>query len=276
MSDSLSQASPEDREALQSSTDAREIKRAAMGLAKSRLSSDHQLLAGHLATASLVMRLDPPGSATGSYQHLRLARVMRGLMENSQPSAQEAILRLTDAEVFNDSFPRIQILIRALTVLRPSPPPASQYWDKYSKPGSPVAYDVIEALCINQSLPALALLENKCTDPRFTPNEKQIWMRESMLVRRYDEPLIGSCERILHGPMEITLKDLLVEVLFDYRPEEWFIECAPPKPPELAVASDPAREVLFRIGEYALASLELPERLRLRVNSTVDLLKESR
>jgi hypothetical protein len=201
---------------------------------------------------------------------------MRGLMESTQPSAHEAILRLTDAGVFNDYFPRIQILIRALTVLRPSPPSASQYWDKYSKPGSPVAYDVIEALCINQSLSALDLLEKKCADPRFTPNDKQIWMRESILVRRYDEQLIESCERILHGPMETTLKNSLVEVLFDYRPEEWFIECAPPKPPEFAVASEPVCEVLFRIGEYALASLELPERLRLRVNSTVELLKGSR
>jgi hypothetical protein len=276
MSVSISQASPEDRAALQNSREAREVKRAAMALAKSQLSSDHQFLAGHLGTPSLAARLDPPEEATGSYQHLRLARVMRGLMENSNPTAQEAILRLPDTPAFNDQFRRIQILIRALTVIRPSPAQATQYWDKYSKPGSPVTYDVIEALCINQSPPALELLEQKCAEPGFTPSEKQVWMRESILVRRYDEPLIATCERILRGPLETNLKISLVEVLFDYRPKEWFIECSPPKPPELAAASEPARDILLRMGEYALASLALPEPLRSRVRSTVELLKESR
>jgi hypothetical protein len=270
------QATLEDRQILQTSTDARSVKRAAVTLAKSQHDPDHQFLANHLGTSGLMARLDPPGTATGSYQHLRLARVIRGLMENSRSSAQQAILRLTDAPVFHDHFQRIQILIRALSEIRPSPPAAMVYWEKYGRPGSPVTYDVVEALCLNQSPPALALLETRFAAPEFSVREKQVWMRESILVRRYDQPLLESCERILQGAMDNPLKSCLVEVLFDYRPEEWFIECAPPKPAELDTAGDPSREVLVRIGEFALDKVDLSEQLCARVRSTVEILKVSR
>jgi hypothetical protein len=49
----------------------------------------------------------------------------------------------------------------------------------------------------------------------------------------------------------------LVEVLFDYRPDEWYRSEMPPVPPPRELVSEKARAVLRRIGEYALQNLEL-------------------
>lgn len=266
---------PDEREVLVHSKDGRSVKRAAVALARSPEGSDHQFLAEHLAATDLVHRMDPPETIAGSYQHLRLARVIRTLWENPRPSAQEALLTLVGTIPFNDHYLRIQILIRALASVRPSPPAAVRYWDRYSSPGSPVTYDVMEALCLNQSAPALDLLEARFAHPAFGGDEKRVWMRESILVRRYDDPLIERCERILLGPMDPDQKISLVEVLFDYRPDEWFIECAPPRPAELATMSRPAQVVLRRIAEYALGTLDLPERIAVRVRSTLETLEAS-
>jgi hypothetical protein len=120
-------------------------------------------------------------------------------------------------------------------------------------------YDVIEieALCENGSGPALELLERKLGDPRQKRTKRVVWMRKFILPRRNEEPLLLSCERMVTKTLPEDLRPELVEVLFDYRPDEWYRSEMPPVPPPRAKASVASRKVLERIGRYALEKLRL-------------------
>jgi len=242
---------------LSDSRDRRELKNAALLLAASRSPEDHRVLGKFLRTAGFLGRLDSPQEYAGTYRDLRLGRVVQTLADNRCPSADEVLLSLVDSGDFQGHILRIQLLLRALGAVRPSPPQVIAYWDRLSDPESPIVGDVIEALCINQSPPALDLLERKFADPAQDRDARILWMREFLLVRRNDEPLLLSCERMATKSLPADLRPSLVEVLFDYRREEWFRSEMSPKPPPRAEASPAARSVLERIGRYALENLKL-------------------
>ena len=154
---------------------------------------------------------------------------------------------------------RMILLVRSLAVVRPSPPDAVRYWDGKSAPGSPLAQDVVEALCVNQSDPALELLERKFADPGHASNLKVFWMRKLILPRRNDLPLLSSCERMMTKSLAPDLRPALVEALFDYQPSKWYRGCDPPKPPPRTAVSEPGKRIFRKIGEDALRTLPLTE-----------------
>jgi len=244
-------------ETLRTSRDRRELKNAALLLASSDVSADHEVLGRFLASGEFLGRLDGPEEYQGSTSSLRLSRVMETLEENRRPSTDGVLLGLIAAPSFQGHVLRMILLVRALREVRPSPPEAVRYWDGKSVPGSPLAQDVIEALCVNQSDPALALLERKFSDPGHAANLKVFWMRELILPRRNDVPLLSCCERMVTGSLSPDLRPALVEALFDYQPSKWYRGDDPPKPPPRANASPGAQKVLERIGRYALKNLKL-------------------
>jgi hypothetical protein len=248
---------PDASHALATSRDRRELKNAALLLASSDSPADLEVLGRYLASAEFLSRLDGPEEYQGSTSSLRLSRVMETIEENRIPSADAVLLGLIAAPSFQGHVLRMILLVRALAVVRPSPPEAVRYWDGKSAPGSPLAQDVVEALCVNQSGPALELLERKFADPGHAATRKIFWMRELILPRRNDLPLLSSCERMVTGSLPPELRPALVEALFDYLPSKWYRGDDPPVPPPRAGASPEARKVLERIGRYALAKLRL-------------------
>ena len=244
-------------ETLRTSRDRRELKNAAVLLASSDVSADHEVLGRYLASGEFLGRLDGPEEYAGSTASLRLSRVMETLEENRRPSTDGVLLGLIGAPSFQGHVLRMILLVRALREVRPSPPEAVRYWDGKSAPGSPLAQDVVEALCVNQSDPALALLERKFSDPGHASNLKVFWMRELILPRRNDLPLLSCCERMVTHSLPPDLRPALVEALFDYQPSKWYRGDDPPKPPPRSGASAASRNVLERIGRYALKNLKL-------------------
>ena len=246
-----------DLEILRTSTDGRELKRAAIAVAAGGSPEEHRLLLRKLSSGEFIGLLDPPEHYDGTWRDLRLGRVVDTLVENRCPSADDVLVGLIASPDFQAHVLRMQILLRALAVVRPSPPQAIAYWDRLSDPQSPIVGDVIEALCVNQSPSALDLLERKFADPSQDRENRVLWMREFLLVRRNDEPLLSCCERMMTKSLPVDLRPELVDVLFDYKPDKWFMPEAPPKPPPRELASDGAREILGRIGEYALRNVTL-------------------
>ena len=244
-------------ETLRTSRDRRELKNAAVLLASSEVPADHEVLGRYLASGEFLGRLDGPEEYQGSTASLRLSRVMETLEENRRPSADGVLLGLIAAREYQDHVLRMILLVRALGEVRPSPPGAVRYWDGKSVPGSPLAQDVVSALCVNQSAPALELLERKFADPGHASSLKVFWMRKLILPRRNDLPLLSSCERMVTKSLAPDLRPALVEALFDYQPSKWYRGDDPPKPPPRAKASPEARKVLERIGRYALKRLKL-------------------
>jgi hypothetical protein len=262
----------QDFNVLDTSREARDVKRAAVAFAASPVSDDHMVLGQRLASSAFLERLDLPEDYEGTFIDLRLARVIKTLMDNQEPSANQLILGLIHAGQFQAHVLRMQLEIRALAVVRPSPPPAIQYWDRLSSPVSPIAYDVIEALCVNQSAPAMQLLENKIADPTHERFEKLSWMRELILPRRIDDPLLACCGRLVTSTMPVDLRADLVEALFHYKPDDWYIECEPPKPPTLEAASERAKQMFIHIARFALEQVELNPGQRIVVEDAFESL----
>ena len=250
---------PDASRVLATSRDRRELKNAALLLASSDSPGDLEVLGRYLASGEFLARLDGPEEYQGSTASLRLSRVMETLTENRTPSADAVLLGLIGAPEYQGHVLRMILLVNALAVVRPSPPEAVRYWDGKSAPGSPLAQDVVSALCVNRSEPALALLERIFADPGHAAGQKVFWMRSLILPRRNDVPLLSSCERMVTRSLPEDLRPALVEALFDYQPSKWYRGCEPPKPPPRAAASEPAKSIIRKIGEDALRTLSLTE-----------------
>ncbi len=257
---SMAVLTEQDRTILSSSNDRRQLHGVAMACATSSRSEDVRFLATLLASPEFFTRLDSPEDYAGNYHGLRLTRVISTLANNPAPHAQEALLGLMGAEAFQGSALRMQALVRALAAIRPSPPEAIEYWNKLSGPDSPIAFDIVGALCANQSEPALALLDRKFSDARFDDHAKIAWMRQLILLHRNDAPLLEKCEDMVTRTLSDNLRPHLIEALFDYRPDDWYRGDSPPSPPPRDAADKAAQDILRRIGEYALKTVPLSDR----------------
>lgn len=254
---------------LEASADPQAVKQAALELARSAEAGDISALYNALASGGFYGKLDAAEDYRGTYSGLRLAVVVETLSENRAAGAEEALLRLTRSDAFNGDVLRMQILIRALVALKPSPPQAIAYWDRLSQPGSPIAYDVVEALCLNQSAPAMTLLEAKFNSAE-QKSAKVVWMRKIILPRRNDQPLLACSERLLKAGAPKGAETEFVEAIFSYD-VQWYRGCDPPKAPPLALAAAPSKEVYRRLADLALA-MKLPPALEAKVKAVQELL----
>jgi hypothetical protein len=219
-------------------------------------------------SASFLNRLDTEKETIASRpKHLRIAKVIKTLMNNPAPVSKPTLLGLTKGGDFVALEPRQQLLIHALVVIRPAAPEAVQYWDSHSQPESIFADRTINAICDNGTEPALALLEKKLADPGFDLDDRIMWMRYPILVHRNDPPLLAVCERMITRTLPMELRPYLVEALCDYR-RDWYLSCLPPKPPPRALASPEARQHLRTICRYAREHLKLSASLELAVKTT--------
>lgn len=256
---------PETLNTLKTSQDAREVKLAAAEVAGSKVPADLDALHGFLTDPAFLLRLDDAEAYKGTFSRLRLGAVLQALMDNRIAASDNVLIRLTRSDVFLAEVLRMQLLIRALVPIRPSPPPAIAFWDSMSQPQSPIAFDVVEALVANQSPPAMDLLEKKFTNAREQPAEKITWMRQILLPKRNDEPLLGVWEKLVKAGQPTGAEVELVEALFDYDPKTWYRDCEPPVPPKKILATPAAKEHIRRIAEHALANMKLPPELEAKV-----------
>lgn len=254
---------------LQHEDDPSTLMQSAQFLAASSSEKDLVILGRYLRDAHFLRRLDGPENYQGTFARLRLAKVLTTLERNHQPAVEQLLLHLIDDAVFQGHVLRMQLLIHALSAIRPSPPQAVTYWDHLSQAESPIAYDVIDALCRNQSKPALLLLEQKFLDHRHNRHEKISWMRELIVPRRTDKPLLTLCEQMIRHSLPDDMRPFLVEVLFDYQPDQWYIDEYPPVPPPLHQADRQAKNILRKIATYAVKRLQLSARQKHAVQSAL-------
>lgn len=255
-------------EILSSSEDRKLLAGAAAKLAAGSAPADHELLRQWLPTDSFLHRLNSPEEYNGARQQLRLRLPLEALRDNASPLARETIMGLVRNEHFTSIGSRVELLLEATVSVRPALPELVTFWDKYSQPEDGFTPITIKVLVENGSKPALELFERKLLDPAHEDEEKVSWMRADVLTHRNQVPLLESCERLIKGQLADQLKSELVDVLFDYRPDEWFrpgsTDSAPPP-----TSSPDAQKVLRRIGQYALDSFKLTSRQRAAVQAAL-------
>ena len=235
--------------------ESRDLMLEATRLARSNEPADHVSLLGKLQSEDFLKKLDGEKAYRGPARNLRLRPVLEALSKNPAPSARNALGTLIQTPSFYREPARADLLIKACAEVRPAPPEVIQFWDGHSQPDDGFTPLTIDALVCNGSETAIALLEKKMTDPRHGEEDKLDWMRSSILTHRNDLTLLHGCERMLAGNLSPKLKVSLVEVLFDYRPAEWYRPSGVLRPPDRRLASPPALAQLQRIGDYALRNL---------------------
>jgi hypothetical protein len=193
---------------------------------------------------------------------LRVSQVVEALANNSAPSATDCFLKLTKSEQFMAHDERIMALVRASVSIRPAPPELVAFWNQYSQPEDGFTPTTITVLVENGSPPALKLFEQKMLAPEHEDDDKIAWMRTRVLCHRNDLPLLETCERLLNGDLAEQLKPLLVEVLFDFRPQDWFRPSTKATVPPRAQASNEALEQLLKVGLVALTMVRLNDEQR--------------
>jgi len=235
----------------------------AESLAAGQDAANHWELGCLLASEDYLYRLDSPKEYSAPPRLLRLARVLRALMDNPAPSAGQLLVWLTRQAGFLDRSQRRLLLIQALAAVRPAPADAASFWDRNSQADSPYLTVTIGALADNGTPNALRLLETKMADPEIESDLKISWMRRPILVHRNEAPVLDSCGRMLVGLMSQELRPPLVGALFDYQ-SDWY-RSNPPVPPVSSAMDPQARKLSRGIAQYALQNIPLDSVLKAKV-----------
>lgn len=266
----------ESMQILQSSKNPKELSPPACELARSEDKKDQEALAKFLRSSDFLYRLDTPEDYANASARPRIGRVLKMLHDNRSPAARETLLALTKDPTFLKEMRRVDELIRVTDQIRPAPPDLVKFWDKYSQPFDSFAPATVDVLCENASRPALDLLEKKMADPAHEEDERISWMRTSILPRRNSLAIIECSERMLSGSLPESLRPALVEVLFDYKPDEWYTPAVNVSPPDRSHLGPSGRVALRRVGEYVLKNVKLSREQRDAVEKVLKELEEGR
>lgn len=254
---------------LRDSAKPRELADTARLFAASSDPGDQQVLEAHLGSANFLDRLDPPAAYQVYRPHqLRVAGILRTLMDQDAPAPRRTLVNLTAAPEFRSRDLLIALLIRALAADVPASPRTVSYWEEHLDPESVYADDVVRAIFLNRSRPALELFERVMNDPRQDDEYKYAWLRDMLLARRNDLEVLECCERmIIGGSVDAGWHEAILEALFDFEPS-WYLTCRKPRPPLRVLASEPSRDSLERLARHGLAHVEfvnpgLPTKIRL-------------
>lgn len=259
------------QEILQASVDPSELQSAAIEAADGLDEAGHLALRSALLSSDFRDRLDAPETLIAPSHYLRIGKVLFALAGNlTAPAAHQTLAALTlDAEFIRNRS-RVELLIRALTWVRPSPPEAIDFWDRYCQSLDGYCHGTTRALIENGSAPAISLFEKKMRDPAIEDADKFYWLRTRVVGHRNDLLLLACCDRLLREGLSEALRPVLVETLFDYQPNKWYGVEPQAVPPPRSTLLPEGRELLERIGEYALNHVALNEDQRKAVETTLE------
>ena len=243
---------------LRTSNDPRELCDTARLFAASPDPADQQVLMQHLGSTEFLDKLDPAVAYQVFQPHqLRAAGIVKTLMDQTTPAPRQTLVDLTQSKGFQSYELLIELLIRALSVDRPATPPTIAYWEKYLVPDSVYGDNVVRAIFMNRSKPALELFERTINDPLHDEEYKYAWLRDMMLSQRNDPEVLAMCERMILGKtVDPSWHEPILEAVFDFEPS-WYLTCRKPKPPLRILAPKESKDSLERLGRHAIQSMTL-------------------
>ena len=243
---------------LRDSTDPRELIDTARLFAASADQADQAVLMQHLGSPAFLAKLDP-AEAYEVYQphQLGAARIVKTLMDNDAPPQRGTLVGLTVSQGFNSYDPLIELLIHALAVDKPASGSTIAYWEKYLNAESVYGDNVVWAIFLNQSLPALELFERAMNDPAQDDEYKYDWLRDKMLRKRNETTVLECCERmVIGGSIDEGWHEPVIEAVFDWQPG-WYGSCRKPTPEMRIAAPDASKHCLERLGRHTVENMEL-------------------
>lgn len=253
---------------LRKSQDGNELVVAALQVAKGVDGVEQETLRTLLQSAGFLSRLDGDESYNGPRRRLRLASVMRALAANQAEPARRTLITLTKAEIFVQEPARIELLIEAGAGVRPATPEFLAYWERFADPTDAYVPLVVTALLDNGTPPALALFEKLFANPAYDQAAKAGWLRKRLMPHRYEPHVLEACERMIAGSVPAPLRPLIVEALFDFRPE-WYKPNVRITPPDVMRTNASVQRSVMDIAQRSLKVDELTDTQRDAVDRTL-------
>lgn len=261
-------------EIINTSKDEWELNDAANALAKSKDPNEHVALSKALVNNGFLSLVDTEEDYESASIDLKLAGIIRNLAENNLPSTQQVLAKISQDKIFLSHPSRVDLLIDAWSLVKPSPPIAIKFWDSYSSPEDGFVERTVMRIAENGSEPAIFLLEKKLKDSRFEIDTRAYWIRRHSILLRDDAVMLIAVQRMLAGGIEEALISGLIEVLFDYQPKLWYRPHDIPKIPDRSNITEEAMRLLIGIGHNARTQQKLSEDLGQKVLTTIKLLEE--
>ena len=255
---------------MQTSDDSKELLQSSLDLARSKQPDDHNELLSFLTNPAFLERLDTSAEyKNAASKRLRVSRILEALSTNDAPSAHSAYIALTKNSAFLKEEQRVVHLISYSSYIRAEAPDLIDFWDKYSQSDDGFTGVTIKALVVNGTESAMEVLEKKMADPKHEDDDKIVWMQKIFVPNRDDFQLLKSFERMLNGKLAGNLRPSLVEVIFDYKPEEWYVPASTANPPDRRKIGAKEREQLKRLGGIALQMPNLTAEQKQAVQNTL-------
>lgn len=217
--------------------------------AASQQEADLQELRTALLDKKALLRLNTPDQyARLLPAQLAVQPILARLAKNPAGAARETIAALCASKEFLAEEARVECLLEVLPAVRPLPAAALPLLKKSLAPDNSSQEVAVRVLFEIGSAETLALFAAELLHPRQDPELLHGWMRDPLLRHRRDPAVLQMClDLFLNPKFEQELKNALVEVLFDYRPDEWYGGQLPaPKPPSKTPAA--ARGLLKQIA----------------------------
>ncbi len=201
-------------------------------------------------------------------EDLYVAGLIQALMDRGDAPAQKVLSQLTLAPVWVEQDARIELLVQALATVRPATPDAIVFWDKYSQPEDGFANLTMDACIANGSAPAIDLVGRKLIDSKHSVEERSGWLYSSVVPHRNDEALLAMLDALMGSAVDAELKAVIVDVIFDHRPEEWYSIHTQVFPPPHSELSAQSAAIVLRLADRLLQSDTLTEQQREAVVAT--------
>lgn len=259
------------RTILETSDNPRDLMRTALVWTQGTDTAELYTLYNFLSSQNFLDRLDSADDyAAAASNKLRVARLVESLARNQAPAARETFDALLRAPVFTANEDRIEVLIRASEFVRPPTPSLVPFWKTYSQPDDGYVHLTVTALLCNGSEPALGVFAQLLTNTDHEEGYKLAWLRSDLLAHRDDVRVLRMSDKLLQGGLPEPLERSLLEVLFNYRPGEWYRPANPSSPPDRALAQPDALHLLRDIGGAGLGRLPDDDPLRATVEAELE------
>ena len=244
------------------STDREALQRAAVDIASSGDPGALARLQSLLGTGTFLARLDNLNEPQERLIHV--AKVFQALRDHPSPATAAICIALSAEPDFAVIPARLNFLLPALAAVRPMSSAAAGVFRRTNREG----YYSLNAplLSGNGSPRALAVFAEIIADRRVDPPDRVDLARRSIVPHRTDAALLGTVRHLLKTNLDLTVRDAIVEAIFDDQPSRFFgRQGRQPVPPGWESISEPARRHVLALGEMELRRPDLPAQLRLSI-----------
>ena len=185
---------------------------------------------------------------------LRMRPVLIAMGRIGTPEAEAALFKLADNKKFMAEAGREDILIEALGWIREPSLRLLMYLEAQAQPGDHRRPKLAVSGLVRIASPETCAIVEKCIrSPNFETPDKLDWLTTNLLLGRNNPNVVNLYKRLITSDVkDAKLRNMIVQTLFDFRPDEWYLSARRPFAPARAQASLAVLKELLLSADLAL------------------------